>query len=48
MPQFMAVYHNEFIMNIIHRGYSKLVKRSHISFAKDGNGFIFPVNLFID
>ena len=47
MPPFLSKVHNELMFNFIRTGRSSLINNCHISWAKDNNGFIFPINIYL-
>ncbi|KAL4485784.1 hypothetical protein ABPG72_012324 [Tetrahymena utriculariae] len=48
IPPFISVCHNQLIENMIQRGASLYLERSKQTFAKNYQGFIFPVNIYLD
>ncbi|KAL4466084.1 hypothetical protein ABPG74_004321 [Tetrahymena malaccensis] len=48
IPPFISVCHNQLIENMIQRGASLYLERSKQTFAKNCQGFIFPVNIYLD
>lgn len=45
MPYLFSKIHNELMFNFVLKGYSHLFNGSHLTFAKDKNGFIIPVKI---
>ncbi|EAR87550.2 transmembrane protein, putative (macronuclear) [Tetrahymena thermophila SB210] len=48
IPPFISVCHNQLIENMIQRGASLYLERSKQTFAKDYQGFIFPINIYLN
>ncbi|EAR87549.2 transmembrane protein, putative (macronuclear) [Tetrahymena thermophila SB210] len=48
IPPFISVCHNQLIENMIQRGATLYLQRSKQTFAKSCQGFIFPINIYLD
>jgi len=48
MPEFISSVHDDLINNLLNRGFSDLVRGKRQTFCIDFEGFIFPINLYLE
>lgn len=48
MPQVISADHDRIIKRLIDSGREKIVRKYRLAAAKDKDGYIFPINIFVN
>ncbi len=48
MPDVIAKLHDKFVRRLIKNGHSSMLRKYRNTFSKHKNGYIFPINIFLN
>ncbi|EAR84686.2 transmembrane protein, putative (macronuclear) [Tetrahymena thermophila SB210] len=48
IPECIAVWHDNYMIRLVETGVSKIIRRYRVAIAKNKEGFMFPINIYVN
>lgn len=48
IPECIAIWHDNYMIRLVETGVSKIIRKYRVAIAKNKDGYIFPINIYVN